>query len=71
MEIIEGNVRVNHRPVVTIGDKDLEKCPRFIVERTVLALLKRIAELREQNEHLTSRLSTAWAEVDKLKEGRK
>lgn len=52
MEIIEGNVRVNRRPVITIGDKDLDKCPGFIVERTILALLKRIAELRAENEEL-------------------
>ena len=52
MEIIEGNVRVNSRPVITIDDKALDKCPGFMVERTILALLKRIAYLRAENKEL-------------------
>ena len=68
MEINEGSIRVGSRPYVTVGDKPLKACKPNEIEKAFLELMKRCAQLRETNEHLTQRLATAWAEHDKAKE---
>jgi len=68
MEIIEGNIRVGTRPVVTVSDKPLSELSDYQVQTVILNLLKRVDTLRKQNEHLKSRLQTAWDELDKEKE---
>lgn len=73
MEVTEGNVRVSTRPDLYVADKPLgyyfgDAQKGAIIEREILALISRITQLRDENQHLKSRLETAWLELDKAKE---
>lgn len=47
MEITEGNVRVDSKPVVTIGDTPLSECKYQVIETEILALCATIKKLRD------------------------
>lgn len=49
MEITEGNFEVSMHPAVSIGGKPLKACSENVVQREILALLKRNQQLREEN----------------------
>ena len=63
MEVTEGNIRVGSQPVITIGDASLHTCDRNIIAKEILALVKRIGELREENIELKRELAIMKGEI--------
>jgi hypothetical protein len=48
LEVAEGNVRISSMPAVYINDKPFLDCSREEIEKEVLALVRRIIDLRKR-----------------------
>lgn len=56
MEANEGQIRVTTEPRITIRDVPLAKCTVEVVQKEMLALLKKVADQRMQIEKLLDRI---------------